>query len=224
VPRRYRARLSAQALQSHRGWDPGALALARELARAMRADLFYATTSRLLVELNRSPGHPDAFAIRNLSSVEKADLLKTFYLPYRQRIEARIAEAVERGGRVIHVSCHSFTPRLQGVTRDADIGLLFDPRRALEVALCRTWARALRGLRVRRNYPYKGTDDGLTTYLRGRFPPACYAGIEIEVNQKFPRGDPRRWRAVRGQLVRVICGVPHRDHIAVGSATRSRAQ
>jgi predicted N-formylglutamate amidohydrolase len=44
-------------LDSHRGWDPGALPIARALAREMNAPLIYSTISRLLVELNRSPHH-----------------------------------------------------------------------------------------------------------------------------------------------------------------------
>ena len=35
------------------------------------------------------------------------------------------------------------------------------------------------------NFPYLGTDDGFTTYLRTKFADADYAGIELEVNQIF---------------------------------------
>jgi hypothetical protein len=38
---------------------------------------------------------------------------------------------------------------------------------------------------VKMNQPYKGTDDGFTTYLRKKFDPEHYAGIELEVNQKY---------------------------------------
>ena len=54
---------------------------------------------------------------------------------------------------------------------------------------------------MRRNYPYKGYADGLTTYLRTRYPDPRYRGVELEVNQKHPLGDPARWRALRKQLV-----------------------
>jgi hypothetical protein len=39
-------------------------------------------------------------------------------------------------------------------------------------------------MRVRRNYPYLGKTDGLTTYLRRQFPAEQYLGIELEVNQR----------------------------------------
>jgi hypothetical protein len=35
------------------------------------------------------------------------------------------------------------------------------------------------------NEPYKGTDDGFTTYLRQKFRDTEYLGIEVEVNQKY---------------------------------------
>jgi predicted N-formylglutamate amidohydrolase len=44
-------------LDSHRGWDPGALPLGRQMASAFGAPLFASTTTRLLIDLNRSIGH-----------------------------------------------------------------------------------------------------------------------------------------------------------------------
>ena len=35
------------------------------------------------------------------------------------------------------------------------------------------------------NEPYLGTYDGLTTYLRTQYNNTHYAGIEIEINQKW---------------------------------------
>ena len=45
-------------LDSHRGFDPGALIMAKALATAFAAPLVASTVSRLLVDLNRSVGHP----------------------------------------------------------------------------------------------------------------------------------------------------------------------
>jgi predicted N-formylglutamate amidohydrolase len=136
--------------------------------------------------------------------------VRRYYRPYRERLEARVAAAVARGARVVHLSCHSFTPRLAGVSRRADVGLLFDPRRPGEARFCAAWRARLRAasarLVVRHNYPYRGSSDGLTTYLRTRFGQDRYLGIELEVNQKFPKGDPRRWRSLRSLLVESFRG------------------
>ena len=209
IPAQYRPLFAKMgpALQSHRGYDPGALALARDLARAFDAELVYSTTSRLLVELNRSPNHRQLFseATRELPPADRERVLVRYYRPYREWVEAQVAAAVESGEDVVHISSHSFTPRLHGEVRRADVGLLYDPRRASERDLCLTWQKEIRqvagNLVVRRNYPYRGSGDGLTTHLRKRYPDGRYAGVEIEVNQKHALGDGERWRALRNLIV-----------------------
>jgi len=52
------------------------------------------------------------------------------------------------------------------------------------------------GARVRFNFPYKGTSDGLTSSMWARVPPEHYAGLEIEINQATLRDATRR-RALR---------------------------
>jgi hypothetical protein len=92
--------------------------------------------------------------------------------------------------------------------RTADVGLLYDPARPSEVALSMRWQEALRvhapGLRVRRNYPYAGWNDGLTTYLRTRFGDRRYSGIELEVNQRYPLGQSSEWRKLRRIVVAAL--------------------
>lgn len=55
IPVRYAALFAAagDVLKTHRGWDPGALPLARRFAKTLGTPLFFSTTSRLLVDLNR---------------------------------------------------------------------------------------------------------------------------------------------------------------------------
>ena len=106
---------------------------------------------------------------------------------------------------MIHISAHSFTPKLNGQVRRADVGLLYHPGRRGEVELCARWKAALASmapeLRVRRNYPYAGKGDGLTSHLRLRFPPGAYVGIELEVNQGIVLTAGRRWTALRRVLI-----------------------
>lgn len=176
-------------LQTHRGYDPGALDLFRQLSRLAAFSQEY-MISRLLVEPNRSLGHPQLFSefTRELPETEKEELLEEFYLPYRHYIETRICQYISTGEKVLHLSVHSFTPELNGEVRNADIGLLFDPAREEEAEFCNRFQKSLfqkdRELQVKFNYPYLGIDDGFTTYLRQKFPKQ-YLGIELEVNQKF---------------------------------------
>ncbi len=194
-------------LDTHRGFDAGALVMARALAKAFGAPLLAATVSRLLVDLNRSVGHPRLHfeAIRRLPAPVRQRILARHYQPYRVRAEDLVRQAIAERGRVIHVSSHSFTPTLHGKLRKADIGLLYDPARPEEAALCRRWKAALAtcapDLTVRRNYPYSGKDDGLTSWLRKRLPPGAYLGVELELNQRHAARAGRHWAALREVIV-----------------------
>lgn len=200
VPAEWRHLLRGQRLllAGHEGWDIGAGDLARFLARRLGAPLHLGTVTRLLVDLNRSPGNRSRLSrfTRGLAPEDRERLLADYYEPYR-RAAAACMERAARDGPVLHLSVHSFTPVMRGRPRTADVGLLFDPDRAAESTLARAWQRELRGehnLRVRLNYPYRGTQDGFTSFLRRRHPGSRYAGLELEVNQglahdgRFPAG------------------------------------
>ncbi len=176
-------------LASHRGWDPGSAELARSLSNALDAPCHVATVTRLLVDLNRSPTNPAVFSevTRTLPRDERARLLARYHTPHRDRVETAVTALVAEGHDVLHLGVHSFTPVLRGVARRADLALLYDPARASERVVAAAWTRRLRealpDFRVRRNHPYRGSSDGLTTTLRRRFPVDRYLGIEIEVSQ-----------------------------------------
>lgn len=212
VPAELRAafRGAARALGSHRGQDLGALELARRLARVTGAALVATTVSRLVVDANRSLGHRGLFSewTRRLQPAEREALVARHWRPHRERVERAVRERSARGGRVVHVGVHSFTPRWRGRARRADVALLYDPARALERALADRWLRELGALRpelrLRRNYPYRGVADGLTTSLRRRLAPGRYLGLELEVAQSFPAGPPRAWRTLQADLARSL--------------------
>jgi len=202
-------------LGSHRGWDPGALELARALARGLDARLFHATTTRLLIELNRSPHHPALFSryTRGLDDDEKRRIMARYYIPYRRALEAYITQQCRAGRTVLHLSAHTFCPRLHGTVRQADLGLLYDPRRRRERSLCRDLKQVLQasrpGLKVRRNYPYRGAADGLTTWLRRCFEAQQYLGIELELNQRLTRAAPAQQRSLHRVIVAAVQAVVH---------------
>lgn len=197
-------------LRSHRGYDRGALRMARELALSFKAPLFVATVSRLLIDLNRSIGHPRLFseATKGTPKNIRREILVRYYLPYRKQVEATIAKAIHGGDRVIHIASHSFTPVLDEQVRHADIGLLYDPSRPGERVLCRRWQACLKAkapdLTIRRNYPYTGKADGFTTYLRRQFPAEAYWGIELEINQKHAASGGRYWQTLRHLITEAL--------------------
>ena len=171
--------------------------------------------SRLFVDLNRTLTNKSAFSdfykqleARDKAAAEKAKAQATAYwTEYRAAIENFVEAALRHDSlrpfnklsgpstgsgtlktTIVHLGIHSFTPELNGQVRNADIGILYDPSRPQECAYAQVIKAEIKRLypamKVRFNYPYKGTSDGLTTTLRKKFG-ARYAGIEIEINQKF---------------------------------------
>jgi len=191
VPKAYASlfRGKAKLLATHRGWDIGALALARGLAKSLDAPLHFSTTTRLLIDLNRSLHVKGAWSdwSRELDATAKREIVHRYYTPYRKAVHDKLTQLVTSGKRVLHLSIHSFTPAFQGEVRNANVGILYDPQRTFEAKLARALVTAVRiedgGLRVRKNYPYVGYTDGFTTYLRRQLPASRYAGIEIETKQ-----------------------------------------
>ena len=193
VPEEYRHLFAGRdrLLATHRGYDRGTAELSQYLAAQLQAPLLCATTTRLLVDLNRSLGHPQLLSpiTSTLDKAARERLLAQHYHPYRQRVLEWIRRRVAQRRPVLHVSLHSFTPVRRGQVRHADVGLLYDPVRRWEKAVSLRWQRLLRAaapaLIVRRNYPYRGAADGQTTALRRHFADRWYAGIELEVNQRW---------------------------------------
>lgn len=177
-------------LNSHRGIDFGALALANYLQTHFQCKLVSAQTTRLLIDCNRSLAHQRAFSeiTRVLATPEKQAIIQQYYLPFRQQVNAIIQKKVNANQQVLHLSMHSFTPILHGVRRQADIGLLYDPSRSREKNFAKQWQRQLQGfdkyLKIRMNYPYRGISDGFTTALRKQYDNNAYMGLEVEFNQK----------------------------------------
>src|ERR1700731_1780452 len=108
IPARYRRLFRGQRalLDSHRGYDPGSLVMAKTLASACRAPLVASTVSRLLTELNRSIGTPQPFSARTRAAPAeaRAQIVEQFYRPHRMQVERLVGQAVSRGQRVIHIS------------------------------------------------------------------------------------------------------------------------
>ena len=199
---------AADVLATHRGYDLGAREVARAFGRRLGVTPFTGTTTRLVVDLNRSPGNRNVFSAytRSLSADERAAALAAHYWPYRKAVEDSVAEALRAGETVLHVSSHSFTPVLRGEIRNCDVGFLYDPGHGGEVRFIESWYAALAAaaprLTLRRNYPYRGVSDSLVTHLRRTYGSRGYVGIELEVNQKHVGS--AGWRALVAVLAATL--------------------
>lgn len=201
IPEEYRElfAIDPSVLDSHRGFDQGAREAANRIAAYLKAPLFHAPVSRLLVDCNRSPANPSLFSsfTKHMSENWKTRILTRYYHPFRNQVAQHVHSKAVRT-RVVHLSVHSFTPAFEGTVRTADIGLLYDPSRATERTCAATMKKTLERdypqLRIRMNYPYRGVSDGHTTFYRKHFDEARYIGIEIEFNQDLVNSE--QWKPV----------------------------
>lgn len=175
-------------LASHRGFDWGTEHLGKALSETFKAPVVFGEFSRLLIDLNRSEGHKTALSemTRHLGDAEHEIIKETYHRPHWKKVRTLIDQQIKKGKTVVHIGIHSFTPSLNGVVRTTDLGLCYDSRRKAELQLALKWQKSLRlhsELRVRRNYPYSGKYDGLTSSFRKIYNEKKYKGFEIEVNQ-----------------------------------------
>ena len=195
LPAAIKKAVPADVLKTHRAYDIGALLVFRKLVRFAKPEFHCeGKFSRLFVDLNRTITNKSAFSeyyealeSRDKAAVEKARAQATAYWKeYRDNVEKFVVN--NKGTEIVHLGIHSFTPVLNGKVRNTDIGILYDPARPQERAYANVIKDEIKRLypamKVRFNYPYKGSSDGLTTTLRKKFGPR-YVGIEIEINQKF---------------------------------------
>jgi predicted N-formylglutamate amidohydrolase len=198
VPAQYKnLGLTRRQLQSHIAWDPGSRSVARACAKALGCLCHEGGHSRLFVDLNRSLHHPKLMARQSfsipipgnetLSREERNSRVRLYYTPFREAVLADVQRIIEAYGRCVHLSIHSFTPVVDGVTRVGDIGILYDPSRRIEKTLAAELIARItaQGFHVRRNYPYRGVSDGHVTGLRMLFSGRSYEGLELEVNQSL---------------------------------------
>ena len=157
--------LNEKALMSHRGWDIGAEALARNLADRLNAPLILQRYSRLVIDGNRPPGSPESIlevsdgveieVNKKLSLHERIAREKAIFAPMDQAIN----DAFSASQRIAAFSIHSFSPQLGGQSRPWHAGFL--TRRSISTA--KALIESLKGqrpsLNLAINKPYTVDDE-----------------------------------------------------------------
>lgn len=144
-----------------------------------------------LIDVTRSLNHRQLHGAitQNWPEERKQQLLDIAYHPYRERVESAIGRVLQQFTFVVHLSVRTFDLHQGDNLLRTDVGLLYDAARTGELDLCLDWIDelfyAFPHLRVRRNYPRRGTADCLTKAMRGRFPAEHYLGIEVWMNRAW---------------------------------------
>ncbi|WP_282059874.1 N-formylglutamate amidohydrolase [Roseobacter litoralis] len=175
--------LSAEARHSHAAWDPGAKAVACEMARQLDAPLVASKVSRLVYDCNRPPDAPSAMPERsevfdipgnkNLTRNDRETRVARYYTPFHDRLKQVLSTKPDP----VVVTIHSFTPIYQGIQREVEVGILHDQDTRLADAML----EAETGTFVtRRNDPY-GPADGVTHTLKEHALPQGRRNVMIEI-------------------------------------------
>lgn len=204
--------------------DLGAMDAATQFAHQLNCPLLAAKYSPLVIDVNRSTNQRGVFSpvTRGLPRKLRQRIISEIHEPYRKDVETAVDKLIRKNGLVIHLSIHSFAtfePNQAGTegedralsARRTDLGLLYDPSRAYELALCLDWYDdlyfSLPMLRVRRNYPRRGVSESLIRTLRQKYSPDCYIGVELQLNRAWcVRDVPVRKKVFNGiakSLIRV---------------------
>ncbi|MGN6108207.1 MAG: N-formylglutamate amidohydrolase [Kofleriaceae bacterium] len=155
-------------LQSQASWDHGAYEIIAPLGEALGLPVHTGLFSRMFVDLNRNPDHPDVVPAISygapvpgnaaLSAADRAARLELFHAPYWNAVRRDVAARLHDRGGVLHFSSHTFDPALDPAHRTFEVGVLYDPAHAFEAEVAERLLFQLRaaGLDVRANQPYSG--------------------------------------------------------------------
>ena len=175
--------LSDNARRSHAAWDPGAKAVAVEMARQLDSPLVASKVSRLVYDCNRPPHAPSAMPARSevfdipgnseLTQNDRMTRAARYYAPFRDRLQQVLAERPDPAV----VTIHSFTPIYDGISRKVEIGILHDADTRLADAMLNAAPEAFV---TRRNDPY-GPADGVTHTLKEHALPHGRRNVMIEI-------------------------------------------
>jgi predicted N-formylglutamate amidohydrolase len=197
--------LAPQALTAHIAWDPGALAVARQLSAQLDAALVFQNFSRLAYDCNRPPESPDAMPAvseiyeipgnRDIDPAERQARIDEIYRPWQRTLAQTIAARKVDGRETVVVTIHTFTPVYKGVSREVQIGVLNDRDSRLADAMLKR-AGLYDGYRIERNQPY-GPADGVTHTLVEHGIANGLLNVMIEVRNDLVQDDVGQARISR---------------------------
>jgi predicted N-formylglutamate amidohydrolase len=127
--------LPSSIINSHRGWDIGALDVSLKISKKLHAPLCYTNYSRLVIDCNRPmnvddaiPEMIDGYKIpnnTNLSEEEYKSRINEIFRPYHQEIKKQLEKQLKQFPDTVYLAIHSFTPTLGGEIRPWDIGVTY---------------------------------------------------------------------------------------------------
>jgi predicted N-formylglutamate amidohydrolase len=208
--------MESAAFERHIAYDIGAACVARRLSTMLDAPLVLAGYSRLLIDLNRPPGHPQSImdssdttpipGNANLSDEAKRQRIRDLFEPYHDAVNRALARIWDISEAPALFSIHSFSPGFGGQPRPWDIGVLWnhDPR----IAVPLMELLEAHDLNVGDNEPYSGHDLAYTIDMHAGAAGLANCVIEINQNQVADNDGVERWTNILGDALMTILQQP----------------
>jgi len=202
--------LDSPARRCHLAWDIGAAALTASLSESLGVTAVLAQYSRLIVDCNRNLYDPGAFlefgdgvvihGNRSLNAEQKDRRATEIYWPYHEAIAAELKRLDASDESTSFCAIHSFTPVLNGVPREVEIGILWDTDRPTAKFMIDGFRDA--GFKVGDNEPYSGKGPQDFT-IDHHAEEAGLAHVGIEIRQDLIADDAavQRMAAVLGKIL-----------------------
>lgn len=196
----------------HIAYDIGAARVTCQLAEALDAPALLAGYSRLVIDLNRPPGHPESIpevsdgteipGNRGIGETAQRQRVTALFEPYHDAIHEGVASLWRRSKPPALLSIHSFSPRFGGAVRPWDVGVLWnrDPR----IAQPLMEKLAARGLSVGDNLPYSGRKLAYTINMHGAASGLANCVVEINQDQIADAPGVERWVGLLADMMREI--------------------
>jgi predicted N-formylglutamate amidohydrolase len=178
--------VSQNVINSHRGWDIGALAVAQDVAAHLNAPLVIQAYSRLVIDANRPPDSPHAVPAEvdgvtiygnvGITPDQQRQRAEEIFAPLDETLSDLMRELQPRGC----FSIHSFTPVMGGHARPWHAGFLSRRDTATAQALMEAITAQQPGLTMAVNEPYQ-IDDETDWFIPRHAEPSGAAHTLVEI-------------------------------------------
>ena len=164
--------LSKAERDMHIAWDPGTEHIGRYLGEKLDAPAYFATYSRIVVDVNRGANSPECMrevydhvsvpGNQKLSRSAKKQRVDEIFNPYHKNLAALIARFRKKKRIPAIVSIHSFTPEMDGYKRPWHIGVLWNKEDDIALKLIENLRQQNPGMIVGENEPYSLKAENLS--------------------------------------------------------------
>lgn len=200
----------------HIAYDIGAAAVTRGLSQRIDAQAVLAGYSRLVIDVNRPPGHPDSIVPENdgipvpgnkgLDNAARRQRVRELFEPYHDAVNRALARLWDRGPAPAIFSIHSFSPRFGDKPRPWDIGVLWNRDPRIAIPLMEHLEKY--DLRVGDNEPYSGHDLAYTIDMHGAAGGIANCAVEINQDELMDKGGVLKWVDILSECLLPILDMP----------------